>query len=541
MNGMAGRLRKILLFVTNDALLAWGWSGGGLVLLGRFPADHAGRAAFSRFISAYCHLPHYVLLDVVEEDFHTETVPHVQGKDHAALLKRKLQQQFRGGRYVNAWIQGREDGGRRDDRVLLSGLLNDELLDGWLDILDHHRVPLASVCSMALLSASIVKRFCPDGEHVLLVTVDRESGIRQSYFRDGELRFSRLTAAAGIEEAELGLKVMAESQRTRQYLASLRLVTRDDRVNTLVLCHADSRPQIEVECRSSETIEFSLLSLEDVAAAFKLKRGSNISVGELLLQIIGWHSWRNHYAPAFRRRNFWLWLGGRWLYRLAALILLAGCGAAGWLWQQQSEIDSLTQGLEARALQAERLKRVNVLPPSDLPPPAVLKQAVERIEAARQDWPSMSVRFRQLAGLYERYPQLTLETLAWGVSPNEELLADSEGAGEPVAPAAGPEASPEEQPPPDGELAPQQKRNEIIQLQGRIEPFTDNYRFAVDSVERFVREWEKLGQGKVKRVKMPLDTGSDKTIDAAQAPSRDTPGLVDYELLLTRPLKVGGR
>lgn len=527
------RAKKILLFVCNDRLLAYGWRGRQLALFGRYAADAHGRSDFAALVAAHARVPFYLLLDVVEEDFHTETVPHVLGKDHAALLRRKLQQHFRGGHYVNAWVQGREEEGRRDDRVLLSGLLTNDLLDGWLDILDQYRAPLATICSVALLSVSIVKRFYPDSEHVLLVTEDSDSGIRQSYFRNGDLKFSRLTALPGCDEGELAPKIMSESSRTRQYLASLRLVTRDDPVTTLVLCHAAKRERLQRECHGGDRLEFRFLALEDVASAFRMAPHANPSVAELMLSLIGQRHWRNHYAPGKRRRNYRLWLSGRMLNAAAALVLLAGAGLAGWLLQQSADIDASTAALDSKVLQAERLKRSNVLPASDLPAPAVLKQAVERIAAARQNWPSLQQRLVQLSGLFDRYPQLTLDTLSWGVSNNEELLSDGADTVAPKAPEDGTDA---------GTAAPpEKKRNEIIRLQGRISPFTDNYRFAIDSVERFGKDWERQAGLPVRRLKVPLYTHPDKPIDMEQSTGAADPDKPDYDLLLVRPLLPGGK
>ncbi len=542
------RASKILLFICNDSLQAYGWRGSQLQSLGLFPASAEGRAALGELARTHTRIPFYALLDVVEEDFHTDTIPHVRGKDRAALLVRKLQQQFRGSQYVNAWVQGRESAGRRDDRVLLSGLLNGDVVDAWFDVLAQHQVPLASVCSMSLLSASIVKRFRPDAEHVLLVTEDAQSGIRQSYFRHGELKFSRLTAAAGVQDDDLGEKITSECRRTRQYLASLRLVNRDDRLATLLVCSAKAQPQLERDCRSGEGVDFCFASLEDVAKAFRIKHAADISVAELMLQLIGWRSWRNHYAPAARRRHFWLWLAGRWLGRASALVLLLAGSVASWQASLAMETDVQTQALHGRMAQAERLKQSSALPVSDLPPPAIMKQAVERIDATQRSWPSFPDRLIRLAQLYQRYPLLTIETLQWGVSPNEMLL-DPGGSSKPAGPqpAADVVVAGEPQIQGQGGEASSQpslidlKRFEITKLAGKVNPFTDNYRAAVDSVAHFVRDWQQADRATVNQVKLPLDTRPDQTLEVLAPASDDARDRTDYELEMVRPLSGVGK
>lgn len=536
---MAAKYAKILLFVSNDGVRVYGWQHRVLTLLGSYAATPEGRQAFDGQLAEVGHLPHYVLLDVVEEDFHTETIPHVYGRDRAALLVRKRQQQFRGSHYTNAWLQGREEGGRRDDRILLSGLLTNDLLDGWLDYLLRRHVPLAAVCSMALLSVSVVNRFNPDAEHVLLVTEEGRSGIRQSYFKNGELKFSRLTALQDTDEAELAPKIVAESRRTRQYLASLRLLGREDVVSTLVLCHANNRERLQQQCRSGEGVEFLFMALEDVAKAFRLHYAGPIGVAELLLQLLAKRGWRNHYAPSSRRRHYWLWRAGRWLTLGAVVTLLLGGAIAAWLQQETGSIKDATLALANQRHSAERLKKDNLLPLSDLPPPAVMKQAVDRINLAHQRWPSMSEQLQRLSQLLTRYEALQLAELGWAVSPDESFLSEAVTQGGGMSNGAMPTPDPASAA--DGTSpAPATKRNELVHLRGSINPFTDNYRFALESIQHFSQEWERENKAKVRLLKLPIDVKSDKTIDLEQLSQGKEQDKTDFELLLVRPLPLGG-
>ncbi|MGL5987028.1 MAG: hypothetical protein ACRCZ5_09165 [Burkholderiales bacterium] len=539
---MAAQPAKILLFISNDSLAAYGWRRRTLSLLGRFQPTPEGRAAFDVLIAGFARIPHYVLLDVVEEDFHTETIPHVYGRDRKALLARKRQQHFRGSHYSNAWLQGREPDGRRDDRVLLSGLLNDELVDGWLNCLQRRQVPLAAVCSMALLCVSVVKRFNPDAEHVLLVTEEAGSGIRQSYYKNGELKFSRLTALQDVDEAELGPKIIAESRRTRQYLASLRLLGRDDVLSTLVLCHADNRERLQEACVRSEGIDFHFMALEDVAAALRLHYPGSISVAELLLQLLAKRGRRNHYAPPARRRHFWLWQLGRGLVFASVLVVLLGGVTAAWLLQQSQETASATQILLSQAQRAERQKQQNVLPVSDLPSPAVMRQAVNRIDLAQQRWPSMTQQLLHLSQLLSRYEALHLSEIAWAVSTDESFVTDTPAQGTQqqagvadTVPAAGDgsEAAP------SGDAGPI-RRNELVRVRGTVQPFTDNYRFALDTIQQFAGQWARDNAAQVRQLKLPIDIKPSQTIDLEQLRQGREQEHTDFELLLVRPLPVEG-
>ena len=100
-----------------------------------FPADETGRVELGRCLERAAIRPVHVLVDLTEEDFHREEVPHVLGPARRSVLAARRSRWFPGTPYVSARREGRVPEGRRDDRVLLSAVVRPERLEPWLDVL----------------------------------------------------------------------------------------------------------------------------------------------------------------------------------------------------------------------------------------------------------------------------------------------------------------------------------------------------------------------------------------------------------------------
>jgi len=77
-----------------------------------FAADDGGLRQFSIYLDREPDVPAVMLVDLVEEEFREETVPHVWGADRRALVRNKKNRLFRDPRFSQAIFQGREREGR---------------------------------------------------------------------------------------------------------------------------------------------------------------------------------------------------------------------------------------------------------------------------------------------------------------------------------------------------------------------------------------------------------------------------------------------
>lgn len=116
-------MARTLLFLSADSFQASIWQSGKLGAARYFSNDANGRENFSAFLKMHRY-PAYMLVDVIEEDFRLEIVPHLSGSSRKDLLARKFEQFYRGTSFRQALLLQRQAEGRRDDEMLFSALTN---------------------------------------------------------------------------------------------------------------------------------------------------------------------------------------------------------------------------------------------------------------------------------------------------------------------------------------------------------------------------------------------------------------------------------
>src|SRR6187402_593870 len=114
--------------------------GKRIVARREFAVTGTGSAEFDHHMARMEPVPTYFFVDLGDEDFRLDTIPHVGAGDRAAVLGRKLAQIFRNTQYRHAQMQGREAEGRRDDRVLYTAVTNAETLRPWMEVIDRLQV-----------------------------------------------------------------------------------------------------------------------------------------------------------------------------------------------------------------------------------------------------------------------------------------------------------------------------------------------------------------------------------------------------------------
>ena len=245
--------------------------GTRIVSRREFAVSGAGATEFERYLAGMADVPTHIFTDLAEEDFRLDTIPHVGKRDREAILNRKLAQIFRNTPYRHALLQGREAEGRRDDRVIYTAITNPEVLRPWLEIIERLKVPLAGIHSAAVFSSVLLEELDLLFPHTLLVTFTPGDAMRQTYFRDREIKFSRLTPIDLEEGQTLGTMIAEETTRTWQYLDSLRHFAPDDRLEVCILLHPNDRPAIEPALRDFAQLQYRLLDIEQVAQKLGLK------------------------------------------------------------------------------------------------------------------------------------------------------------------------------------------------------------------------------------------------------------------------------
>ena len=181
---------KRFLYLTNTRLVSMITQGKRIAARREFAVSGAGASEFDRHLGAMPDVPTYLFTDLAEEDFRLDTIPHVGPRDRDAIVSRKLQQIFRNTPYRHAVTQGREAEGRRDDRVIYTAITNPEVLRLWVEAIERQKIPLVGIPRRC--SARCCSRSRP-GIRAHARDLHARRLMRQTYFKDNEIKFSRLT------------------------------------------------------------------------------------------------------------------------------------------------------------------------------------------------------------------------------------------------------------------------------------------------------------------------------------------------------------
>ena len=203
----SGQKKSLILLLYYDRMQLYIWAQPSLELAGEF--DRETDEEFIRILETYPDYPVIIVTDFLEESFRHDTAVHVSGPDRSALLERKLNYSFRNTTYRSATIVGRETEGRKDDKILLSALTKPELLEPWVRTLLDYKRQIQSVTSVAYLMQTFSQKAKLTDKHLMLVSIEEGSELRQTFMRNGEIQFSRLTSLTTKETASLPDAILA--------------------------------------------------------------------------------------------------------------------------------------------------------------------------------------------------------------------------------------------------------------------------------------------------------------------------------------------
>ena len=150
--------------------------------------------------------------------------------------------------------------------MLFSALTNPSLITPWLNVILAQKTPLAGIYSVPQISAPLVKDH--PSNHLLLISWEKYSGLRQTYFSQHHLQISRLTPV----HAELTFHdaVVKELARTYLYLKSLSLLPAGQILDVRILCHADDRNELRKKLPDDADMRYDFADIETVGKQLKI-------------------------------------------------------------------------------------------------------------------------------------------------------------------------------------------------------------------------------------------------------------------------------
>jgi hypothetical protein len=489
---------KRLLYFTSRQVAAFSWKAGRLEATALFGRDDDALGAFSSYVAESREALYYVLADVVEEDFHQETIPYVRGKDRRILLGRKLAQRYRDLTLAMSLSLGFETGPRKEEKILFSSFTNTQQFQPWLNILQSQEARLVGVFSAPLVTPQLGKRLGLTDKRYLLVSRQR-AGMRQTFVEDGRIRFSRLGQIEGEDIGDRARRVSGEATRIQQFLVNTRMLPRDSGPLTIaVLIDPAHRAAFESACADTGQIRFVLIDGDQAASKTGLKSAPEGLLSEaLFLQALATSHPAEQYAEDRLRRFYYLWRT-RVALIASGFAVFAFCSLLAALRlvdivsvREQAELET---GQE-RALSAQYARLQSQFP--KMPTSSEnLKLLVANYRTLERQNASLDHMFVELSRALAATPQIEIEKIDWQT-------------GAPRRPAAG-TAQPV---PPPGNDAGSDRPLEQVEISGRVNVVqASDYRNITLLVNQFVESLRKRPGFEIISTQLPFDLNAEKSL-----------------------------
>jgi len=265
--------------VSAEGLEACEWDKNRLLGTVVFANDAQGREEFTAYLISSTRVIANMLVDIIEEDFRSERIPQVNSREKSVLINRLKDRHYRDVTHVHVQALGKIKGERKEEELLISALTNYDLIKPWLDILNQHNIPLAGIWSTPLLQANLLKILDKKAGNVLLITKDLAHTQRETFFKNGKIKFSRLEKldsnanyiskqnTASLENLQRGV------EQIRHFLTNHRIVGFNDTIQ--VLCLIPQTDELhnsqDFQRLSTAQLHYQLISTDSVITKCQLE------------------------------------------------------------------------------------------------------------------------------------------------------------------------------------------------------------------------------------------------------------------------------
>lgn len=518
------------LYICPNRVTIYHWSRGRLDTTYTFDVSEEGRANFELYLSSMPEDVTYILVDIPDEEFKLDTIPHVVGGDKRALLGRKLSRHFRNVDYTYTEVQGRESGGRRDDWVLFSCLTNKTILEPWIELFLKYKVPVAGIYSVALLARNLLPHLEHGSGNNLIVSFERNAGLRQTYCKDGEFKFSRLVKAPRFGTASYAPFVIDEIQKMLRYLRSMRQVTVEQETHIQLLGDHALLGELRQVCEDSEGIRYHFVPLQDLSARIGMKAEYIDPFAETIFIYLLLDKRPARIYGAGRDISYYQMRRMRNAMLAASLVIVV----AGLSWGGLNFMNGISlkqQAISADAKAAfynDRYAMAREKLPETPVEPAQIKVAVEAMRGLEKYRATPIDMMRTLSAGLQDFPEMQIDEITWVASFDPER-----GTGR-ATPATRDRRR-------SGRDEPQISRGQnhyyqIARIKGHIEPFDGNFRQAIARVNEFSEQFRTQDHvHDVRIITAPLDI----TPEARLQGIADRPSLnANYEMEIVITIEV---
>lgn len=513
---------KILLFVSPAQVLVGQWRRGALTSCTIAQSDEAGLSVFAGLLQTAGRTPVYVVADTVEEDYRFETLPHATGSDRKSLLDRKLRQYYRSTRFVSTLWRGHVGQPRRDDHYLFSALTNPALIEPWLSVIARHSVPVAGVYLAPMLMGGVLELLSIRLPRVL-VAAPHASGLRLTFYKDGEFCSSRLTRPIPRERDDAVRMLITELTNTRLYLSTLHLDSIDEPLN-VVFFDRDDRLAGTAAALTAEDHGLHCATVDRATLLSVLPvrpQQLDLALETLYLDILARTPPPANLAPAAVTAGFDLHQRRKMVYAASATVALAGLVGSGYnLWRAYDLAELAGHAARHTAIAQDQYKALTRAFPAAPTSSENLIKAVhlyqQVVKSVRSPQPFMQLVSRAI----NTQPEIVLKGINWrhGTDRQESGNAPATPVGN--APAA--------------QTANAEGLRQSGTISGEVRPFHGDFRAAIAAIQRLARELARdPAVAEVQVVKLPLNVNPESTLTGDTRDAADHSGGAEFEIFVT--------
>lgn len=495
-----------ILYLTGHSISLYHTWHRGAAKQGRFTCDEAGYRELSEHLQAAGSPPVSVLVDLIEEEFREETLPHTMGRDRRNLLTRQAAKLFRATPFRFFRVVGRQREGRRDDQVLFSALINRDNIEPLLNVLNDTGIPVRGVYSLPIITRRLLKALGAKAGNILVVTEQPDGGLRETFIRGGRVHFSRLAPVHDKSPDDYRRLLAAEAHKTRRYLNSLRLLPPAEPLEVYALCDTARVEALRDNPVDEADINIHPLSLSHTAQLLGFSGHEDSQYSDTLFSyLLTRRITPNHYAPASYLR--------RWHTHAAKV----GLAAATWLLAVGAVVMSGMNIVDGRLVEQETRQLGQLA--------SEVRQNYRQASQKLAVTPLEAVAMREALQLADRlgaYP-VNLKTfftlVGTGFSQQPDFVMDSFSWVTSTGPDAGTSAQSGQT---NGLLQISDKPFLVSHIRGHVRRFNGSYRQAHAQLDRLVH-WlgAQPGVRSATVVSAPLNTRADTDLQGGIATRGD--------------------
>ena len=430
-----------------------------------------------------------IIADVLEEVYSRDRIARLGQRDQKALLERKLARAFPRTEFSTATVQGRASDSTQGQDVLFSALTKPDHLRLLVEQLTAAKLPVAGICSPALLSLPILEKLqakiADPTAAALLVTRDQEGRLRLAFFRDRQLISSRLLRKSLSARPGDMLHLLRQLDESVRYFDPSFIVSATNAVDVFLLGEpAAEQKDATAAGGGHEGFHLHPVSLDSVAAALGIQAQLRPGQADLLfIETLRRHAPAANYLPAGGRRYFHL--GQVRKYAQVACLVLGTTALLAGTWNGLSLMDTrvetreVSNSLDTVTAGVQTHSEYQADTGMD---PLQMRQIVSAWQALVANRTEPREIFELVSRAVDQQPRLQIDAIGW--SP---LAAFN------PAPETAPDESSDAQTDTDadsgddtGTSMPAAGRIRIT-VHGRIEPFDRSYPLAFAEVESFMK------------------------------------------------------